>query len=231
MGGSGGGSGTYATAGAGAGGGAILIASSGDIHLLNGEASGSIRAMGGSYTSTGYTQYPGGGSGGAIRLMSNLLSGPGTLRARGGAARGAKGRIRLEAYEINVTDGGDPAWTAGVPSSIFPPADSPTLAAKYVANTEVTGDPLAGIHTTDLELTVNGPATIEIEATNIPVLDPPVTVEVRIVPARGDVITVTSSGLVDDDGNGNLDGILHATADVTLPSGRSEIQLRANWTP
>jgi len=82
-------------------------------------------------------------------------------------------------------------------------------------------DPGGGILTTDVDLSVTGACTIDIEATGIPV---GTSVSVRVIPARGNVITATSTPLADAGG-----GLLTATASVTFPSGRSEVQLRANW--
>jgi hypothetical protein len=87
----------------------------------------------------------------------------------------------------------------------------------------VPADPLAGIVTTDVDIDNDGMSTIQIEATNVPA---GTTVQVRAVPARGPVITATSTPLMEA-GNGTLT----ATAQITLPPGRTDIQLRANWTP
>jgi zinc transporter ZupT len=84
-------------------------------------------------------------------------------------------------------------------------------------------DPAATIYTTETILNTGLPVTVGIEARNIPA---GTTVNVRIVPARGAPFTATSTPLVQQGG-----GVLTATATVTFPSGKSEIQLRANWTP
>lgn len=210
----------------GVGAGALLIASSGAMLM---DAGGSIRAEGGNGAAT--PSISGGGSGGAIRLVASTISGAGLLRATGGdcgagasgACDGGDGRIRVEANFISLTDGGNPNWTSSTPGPVFPPAGSPTLKATLVDGETVPSDLDAGILTTDLEVNNENAVTVNIEATNIPV---GTTVDVRVLPGRGDVITTTSTPLADAGG-----GLLTATASVTLPPGRSEIQLRANWTP
>ena len=95
------------------------------------------------------------------------------------------------------------------------------LRVTQVAAANVGTDPAGNILSTDLAIDNPGALTIAIEATDIPA---GTTVEVRVVPTRGLVITATSTPLVGA-------GVLTATADVTLPTGRSVIQLKANWTP
>lgn len=219
IGGSGGGASiTPTAAGGGAGGGAILVASSGQILLP-----GSVLADGGW---AGYANGAG-GSGGGIRLIANTVSGSGQLRAPGGGVPwggvpGGAGRIRIEAHTISLGDGGIPNWTSSIPGAVFPPANAPTLKATFVDSVAVPADPLGGILTADVSIDNLDPAEILIEATNIPV---GTTVDVRIVPDRGDVITVTSTPLV-----GAFEAST-ATAQVTFPPRHSEMQLRANWTP
>jgi hypothetical protein len=222
IGGSGGGGTRYGSwkADSGAGGGAILIASSGTIYVA-----GSINADGG----PGGQDYGSGGSGGAIRLIANSISGPGSLRARGGSGadgsgRGGDGRIRVEAFTINLLDGGNPPWTMDVdPGPVFPPAGAPVLRATLVADQSVPANPTAGVQTPDVAIEDPGEVTINVEAENIP---EGTLVLVRIVPERGDVIEVYSDPLVDVGG-----GLLTASARVTFPPFRSEMQLKANWTP
>lgn len=201
----------------GAAGGAILIASSGDIRV-----DGTISANGGSGSA-------GNGSGGAIRLVANNVTGTGTLRAEGGqnVQTGGSGRIRIEAAQtIDFPDLGIPFWTSSTPGPIFPPPGSPTLRAASVDTTPVPADPEAGISTTDVDLATDQPVTINIEATNIPV---GTTVQVLFVPEHGNGVVVagTSTPLADAGG-----GLLVATmTGFVLPVGRTEIQLKANWTP
>jgi hypothetical protein len=213
---------------AGAGAGAILVAASGDV-LLN----GLIIATGGEGGFSQHSIYAGGGSGGAIRIVADRVSGQGSLRALGGrgtdgstCVRGGAGRIRVEDTDgdIELTDGGNPLWTSTTPRPLFSQTNSPTLKATLVSGALVPADPIAGILTTDVEIQASDTTVLEIEASNIPA---GTTVEVRILPTRGHLITATSTPLDDIGG-----GILTATAAVpNFPVGQSEVQLRANWTP
>lgn len=205
---------------AGAGGGAILIASSGHITLVD----GTIRANG------GYgKEYTGGGSGGAIRILADRVSGQGTLSAQRGChtfrgACGGHGRIRVEAYVADLIGPGTPAWTfSDEPGPVFLPHGAPTLRLVSIAEAAVPDDPAAGITTTDLSIATNDVVTVNIEATGVPV---GTTVQVRVVPEHGSAMLIDSTPL-EDVGQ----GLLAATASVTFPPGRTEIQLKANWTP
>jgi len=218
--GSGGWSGGVSNEGGGAGGGAILIASSGDIVFDN---SGRITADGGygGYHHSSGCCYSGGGSGGAIRLVANAVSSPSTSNLRAFGNRGY-GRIRVEAFTIDM-QGSVPPWTSSTPGPVFPPSGSPTLRVASVDSVPVPTDPLAGIVTPDVAIDTDQPVTLNIEATNIPV---GTTVRVHIVPEQGDAVRADSTPLVNVGG-----GLLTATYTTTLPRGKCEIQLRANWTP
>lgn len=205
--------------GGGSGGGAILIASS-DVIALG--PAGSITANGGSTTGV----LGGAGSGGSIRMIANSVSGQGQLRAIGGAGfyPGQDGRIRIDADMVTLTDLGLPNWISSfAPMPVFPAANAPVLQVTTIGGQSASTDPAATIYTTETILNTGLPVTVGIEARNIPA---GTTVSVRIVPARGAPFTVTSTPLVLQGG-----GVLTATATVTFPSGKSEIQLRANWTP
>lgn len=218
IGGSGGAARNSTVAGGGAGGGAIQIASSGEIVV---ELGGEIRANGGFQGSNS-----GGGSGGAIKLMANTISGAGIVRALGGNAGGV-GRIRLEAFDLlGFQDSGSPAWTSSFPGPVIPDSTAPQLWITDVASQPVTMDPVRGIESAELDLVdPAGPVVIGIAARNIPAAT---TVVVRLVSDNGNLVSAVSNGLEDFD----MDGILTATAQITFPSpSRSEIQLRANWTP
>jgi hypothetical protein len=86
----------------------------------------------------------------------------------------------------------------------------------------VPADPGGGILTADVDMDNGQPVTVLIEANNIPV---GTIVLVKIVPAQGNVITAASTPLT------GTFAASSATAQVTFPPGRSETQLRANWTP
>lgn len=240
IGGSGGSSGPNALArGAGAGGGAILIAS-GD-GTIEGEvnsrititSTGKVRANGGGFYPDSH-----GGSGGAIRLMATTVEGPGRLEASGHGSNpcsefgcgpfvapagwcGGAGRIRIEAVNNSVSNTNPPFTFGTPPGLIFPPASAPALRVTHINGVPVTGDPVAGITTQDVEIQREGASNVRIEATNVP---EGTVVKVRVVPVLGPVIEVTSSPLKDLGG-----GVLVAFAGVVFPAGRSEIQLRANW--
>lgn len=228
IGGSGGGGGNIGVpsydGGGGAGGGAILIASSATITL-----NGAIHANGGSGWGAGSSAYrAGGGSGGAIRLIAaSEIIGPGQLRAQGGAASnrvGGSGRIRVEAPEISLTDSGAPSFSSSFATGpVFPTVFPPTLRATSVGGQPLPVDPDHGISTVDAQITIGDPVTLNIEATYIP---PGVYVTVYVVGLRGAPTTYTSDQpLVGTWVSSST------TATITLPAGRSEIQLRVNWTP
>ncbi len=222
VGGSGGGGGQFGASsqwgGGAGGGGAILIACSGGITL-----NGSIEALGGNAVGS----YAGCGSGGAIRLIANQIDGTGQLRAYGGTygnKDGGAGRIRVEALEISLTDPGSPSLISSYATGpVFPPAFPPVLRASMVDSQSLPADPDAGIDTVETQISVPGPTTLLIEAENVPVgLD----VTVYVVPLRGAALTFTS----DTPLAGTFESST-TTATITFPPGRSEIQLKVNWTP
>lgn len=207
--------------GCGSGGGAILIASSGTITLSTGSLISVSGGRGGDWPIDTTAR---GGSGGAIRLIANVASVSGTLQANESITGGADGRIRIEADMIGLFNPPDPIpSTSSAPGPVFPPADAPTLKATLLDGVAVPADPDAGILTTELDINTLDLITIDIEATTIPA---GVTVEVRAAPSSGDFITATSTPLAPAGG-----GLLIATAELALPHGRTEIHLRANWTP
>ena len=220
IGGSGGGAGCAQTAG-GAGAGAILIGSSGAITL---ESTGRIFATGGLAGPLNGICDAGSGSGGGIRLITNIISGTGILRARGGTATsaGGFGRIRVEATSNMLEDRGDPPFSTGLPGSVFPEATAPSLRVTAVNGKLVPLDPLATVASGDVAFFSDVPVTIDIEALNLPAEAVGMTVNVRIVQAEGGVSTVVPSTPLADDGNGGL----AATAEFDfVPVGRWEVQL------
>lgn len=199
----------------GGGGGAILLASSGNIVM---QLRGIIKANGGNPAVSG-----GGGSGGAIRLIANNASGPGALRAIGGTFySGGNGRIRVEAFNIDLPDTGIPKWTLSTaPGPVFPDPSAPTLRATFVDGTPVPLYPYAGIATTDVLIADTAAVTINIDATNIP---PGTTVKVFIIPDGGLRTSVTSTPLSGDLAHST------ATAAAIFPNGkRCEVFLKANF--
>lgn len=217
----------------GAGGGAILIATDTVMHL---QQSSRLTAFGGTAVcitnDAAPVQRGGQGSGGAIRLLAGIqMTALGYISAAGGgwtscAGYGGLGRIRLEAPTMEQPVPPNPVLgftTSLVPGAVFPEDDAPRLTLVSVDSVGAPDDPSAGPMTTDVEIDTDQVAQVAIRATNIPA---GTRVDVRVVPLLGDEIVVQSSMLAMQP-----DGSLHATATITFPPGRSEIQLRANWTP
>lgn len=220
IGGSGGGGSGGTTTGAGSaaggGGGAILIASSTSISVT-----GTIVANGGD----GY--YSGSGSGGSIKLMANSVTGNGTIAARGGTSNynstpGGTGRIRIEAYTVNLAAGTDPAYTYGQPGSAML-SNMPTLSIVSIAGVNVPVNPAGSFSQPDMLLpnTTTNPVTVNVSAANIPV---GTAVTLSVVPRIGSATNVTAT----------LGGTLEsssASAKVTIPTSYiSVIMATATFT-
>lgn len=161
--------------------------------------------------------------------MSNRIAGSGTLQATGSAVgdNGGGGRIRFEAPD--VTFGGTTTPEASVsfaPGLVFV-VQTPELKVVSVESAlgimfPVPDDPDARVTTPDTEVTGGTEYTLNIAAQFVP---PGTTVLVLVARAHGTPFRFTSEPLV---------GTFNAsttTAQVTIPQGRSEIQLRANWAP
>jgi len=224
-------------AGAG-GGGAILIASDTAIQLAEGSR---ITAFGGTgYCDNDMAQFSGDGTAGSIRIAAGMrvfgtpylgatgLGWPPPDQCRDG---GAFGRVRVEAPILDVPFLGPPEAgisAATTPGAVFPPLEAPRLQVLSLGDGEKESvaappDPDAGPDSPDVEIDTDQLSEVHIRAWNIPV---GTAVTVRVVPILGNEITVTSTPLAQE-----ADGSLSATAEVTFPPGRSEIQLRANWAP
>ncbi len=213
----------------GAGGGAILIAAPA---LLSIGTAGLITAQGGDSRGGGIgsNNLSGGGSGGTIRLRAETVSvaAGGQINARGGVgslinccgnicATGADGWVRIEASTVNNsgTISGSQSFP-GAPSPVFA-ASPPRIFITSICNQSVSSDPMWGMKTADVELNSATACTVNIGSIGVPANT---IVQVRVIPARGNIITANSTLLT-------VGGT--ATASVTFPAGRSEIQLRANW--
>lgn len=192
IGGSGGGGNSHAGSYGGCGGGgAIIIASSGSI-VVN----GSILADGGGV----WTDFAGSGSGGAIKIIANVISGDGTITAKGGhpgsCSQGGKGRIRLEAYANNLISGTDPPYTYGLPESVFP-ANEPILRITSIAGVNAPANPTGSYAQPDIMLPseTTNPVTVNLSASYIPV---GTTVTVSVIPQYGSTSNVdtTLSGVL-----------------------------------
>lgn len=200
------------TEGGASGAGAILIASDTSISLAS---SGIVRANG---------AWPNGpGSAGAIRLRADTITAQsGSAITANQMANGGSGRIRMEAFSItnNASMGDAVLSVTSIPSVVFV-SNPPQLRIVAMCGEAAPAEPAAGISSTELEINEGGPCTINIEARSIPL---GTTVGVRVIPARGLIVTATSTPLIDAGG-----GLRTATATLTMPPGLSEVQLRANW--
>jgi hypothetical protein len=228
VGGSGGAGGTFPGSGGGGGGGALLIASSVSITYVNIDASGGDAGGASSASTSG-----GGGSGGAIRLIAPIIqniSGGGTLLARGGqgysfsgTSAGSPGRIRLEAFQINISSGTlDPAPSTGTPGPVFPPASAPAVRIVSIAGVAVPANPTASFVTPDVTLDNTTTATIQLAGSKVPV---GTIVHLTLTPETGAIVNVDSTPLA-----GTFDSST-ATASVTIPHGFSRFSVQASWTP
>ena len=165
IGGSGGGGGYYYAGNSqtvnhgGGGGGAIVIASSGTI-----THSGGILAKGGAGNGTG-----GAGSAGAVKLVANTITG-GTGTIDASSTTGGYGRIRIEAFNLSFYGTSTPAFTYGIPSSVFGSAP-PTIAITSVGGTNAPTIPTGSYTAPDITLAsgTTNPVTVNLAATNIPV--------------------------------------------------------------
>jgi hypothetical protein len=168
IGGSGGGGGYYSTSivttnHGGGGGGSILIAASGTITF-----SGTINAKGGAGSNAG-----GNGSAGGIKLLANTITGTGAGASGAldaSSSTGGYGRIRLEAYQLSYYGTSTPAYTYGIPSSVFGSA-SPSIAITSIGGINVPTAPTGSYVNPDITLSAGttNPITVNISATNIPV--------------------------------------------------------------
>lgn len=208
--------------GGGAGGGAILVSAPA---LISFGTAGAITAEGGNGGGGGSLN-GGAGSGGAIRLRAETVTMPSGSRLVGrygtaGYTISGNGRIRVEAGTFNNggTISGSQSFV-GAPSAVFPPTP-PQLYVTTICGQPAPAEPDWGMKTTDVDLSSPSACTINISGTGMPV---GTIVVVRVIPARGNIISVNSTPMVDAGG-----GLRTATASVTFPAGRSELQLRANW--
>ncbi len=183
-----------AKCGGGGGGGALLIASTTTITI-----SGVLKADGGStiYYGCGLGDCPcsGGGSGGAIRLIANIISGTGSITAKGGnldrSIKGGTGRIRIEAYTNSLASATDPPYTYGQPGSVFA-SQMPILSITSIAGVNVPANPMGSYAQPDILLpsTITNPVTVAVAANNIPV---GTTVTISVIPQYGSAIVATTT--------------------------------------
>ncbi len=174
-----GGGGTDAASGGG-GGGALLIASSSSITV-----NGIINANGGNQNAAEFATT--GGGGGAVRLAAPRIDGTGgTITARGGKASGgdfsgSDGRIRIEAFENELTAdlNGTPV-SVGKPFRPFPPDEAgPSARILSMGGVSVADSP-EGSHVPPIS--APGPVKIEIEGRR---MKPGMVVRLRVYSETG----------------------------------------------
>jgi hypothetical protein len=226
IGGSGGGGQVSSTGllGGGAGGGSILIATSGTIEI---GSTGLVSANGGDGGAV--STFVGAGSGGAIRLVAAAILGSGRISALGSDVGddGSDGRIRFEAPQIAFGNMVFPTPSVSFAQSPVFSDEAPVLMIESVTDGDAQTipfpvDPDAGILTTDADVDDGNDVTVNISARRVP---PGTVITVIVAPANADRIEFQSEPLV-----GTMQ-VSTTTAVVTMPQGRSEIQLRANWAP
>ncbi len=209
--------------GAGAGAGALLAAAAQTITL-----GGVVRTNGGNYIIPSGAS---GGSGGAIRLVADTIQGSGSVYALGGSGytgSAGKGRIRLEANNINMSGTTDPnASIDTTPFSepaLWPDANAPTVRVISIGGVQVPADPRASFTypLQDVSLADYAPQTAVIEARHVPLSW---TVAVRVIPKSGPDSRVFATYVSGDE------TLSTWHADLTFPNGFSAVQVRASQTP
>ena len=198
-GGSGGGGGrggrSFRGSGGGGGGGALLIAASGTVSI---HGSGRIIANGGGAGSgdsgsEGNIYNGGNGSGGAVRIVATTIAGNGLIEVNPGhnlrAREGGRGRIRLEAENLNYSNRRVRYSSSTTPGQLFI-SNRPYLRVESVS--AVTA-PLSPSGSSDIVLEQSSdPVQVSIAASNIP---PGTEVSLRVVPDYGSVVTASGSAL------------------------------------
>lgn len=213
-----GGSGSYyiggssPSAGTG-GGGAILIASRNRVTV-----DGSINCRSAPNSAVNSRT----GSGGAARIIASELAGRGMVDVRSGGD-GGHGRIRLETPNYSAAINFQPTSIVVPPDNpvqIWPSGTSPTCRIVSVAGVVTPADPSALLNApgADVIFPGGGSVPIVVETAHMPTNS---TVTVRIVPVRGDVISVNATLE-----SGNQQSATW-TATANVPSGHSAIQVRA----
>lgn len=146
----------------GGGGGAILIASSRDIFVT-----GQVRANGGNRQHSG-ASWGGRGSGGAILIRADRVSGGGAFRAVGGDEGNDNGRIRIEAYDRDLTGTTRPAIVYSMPIAGQDFAPAGTLTIARIAGQNVQQPPGGSLVSPDVVFTQAGSIEVTVTGQNIP---------------------------------------------------------------
>lgn len=164
------------------------------------------------------------GSGGAAKIIADSIVGSGQVDVRAGTGGGgSSGRIRLEATNYTASILYQPSSIVVTPDSpvqLWPSGSSPTCRVVSVNGLETPEEPLAMLSapSADVIFTAGGSVPVVVETTNLPTTS---VVSVRVVPTRGNSITVSATLTSGDQSSATW------TAMATVPTGHSAIQVRA----
>jgi hypothetical protein len=168
----------------------------------------------------------GGGSGGGIHLIAPTIKGTGTLQAIGGAgtnvAAGAAGRIRLDAFQQQLTGNVNPTPSFGTPYNVPLPINIPSVRVLSVGGIAVPSTPNGSFTPPDIVLNQSAAVTVVIEAENVP---PGSIVKVYLFSESAADQYINSTPLA-----GTLQKST-ATASVKFPPGFSRSFVRVTWKP
>ena len=216
--------------GGGGGGGGLLLAANGTI-TINGRMASDGGASGDT-PNGGCASIGGTGSGGAIRLVANRIEGGGLMLARPGRnclrcneddRGGARGMIRLEAFE-NVLAGDrtdPPASRALAPGPLVAPI-APTVTITRINGQPLPAPPQGGFGKTDLVLAAPGSIPIDIQTSAVP---GGTTVQITVKPRVGGGSVSQSPALSACDGT----GLCTTSASFDLPPGEFVIEAKATF--
>ena len=216
--------------GGGGGGGGLLLAANGTI-TINGRMT-SDGGTSGDTPNAGCASGGGTGSGGAIRFVANRIEGGGLVLARPGRnclgcsdgdRGGARGMIRLEAFE-NVLAGDrtdPPASRALAPGPLVAPI-TPTVTITRINGQPVPVPPQGWRGKTDLVLAAPGSIPIDIETSAVP---GGTTVQIIVKPRWGGGPVSQSPALGPCDGT----GVCTTSASFDLPPGEFVIEAKATF--
>ena len=224
IGGSGGGSARNKTnntttliASGGGGGGAILISSSTEIRV-NGQiicngGNGAFAGGGG----TGPRAISGFGSGGGIRLVADKISATGNIHAF------PNGRVAIEAFDVSEFNAGvNPlAYYLNVNPTITFSMSQGSVRIVDIDGNGVASPALGRTTNPDVSFANSGPATVTVEATDIP---PGTLVTVRVKSAAGGAATVTGSATL-----AGTVALSTASVNLTVPAGHGVIHAFASY--
>ena len=141
-------------------------------------------------------------------MVANEINGSGSIHAN------SRGRVRLEAFEINLPNSITSIASTAPPIQITP-IDAPTITITNVAGQTVPGDPTGQTQTPDVFFEESGAVTIALTTENIP---------------EGTTITVqvNASGQIIE-GQAVTDSAGDASVDLTVPAGVGAINAFAQF--